>query len=301
MKQLLLHLTLLLSMVLIAGCEPVQVTPTPEPEPTPQPEPQPDPQPEPEAFTLNIEVTDITAHKALLTITPSNDRDRYACVFLSKEQVPVADDDAMLMQAIIERYDPAIFSGTWSEELTPLNPNTDYTVLAFGIQKDTPTTELYRYDFTSAEAEACKIDIESIELVKLFDSREIIALDPSYEYKLAQCECVAIVEMKTSAPTDKVYFWWYEEWMTVEYSEEAFLEDLLLYEPTDTVEFMDMYYSMNDEDRFFFAGIAEDEDGNLSPIYFSEPFVLSKSQCDPADEFFQYVNTSSATTFILAR
>lgn len=297
MKQFLLHVALLMSVIFVVGCEPTNVVPTPEPEPTPQPQPQP----EPDKFTISIEVTDITAYKAMLTITPSNDRDRYACVFLSTEQVPVVDDDATMMQAIIERYDPAIFNGVWSEELTPLSPNTGYTVLAFGIQKDTPTSELFRYDFTSAEAGECKVKIESIDLVKLFDSREIVALDPSFEGQLAECECVAIVEMKTSVPTDNVYFWWYEEWMTAEYSEEAFFEDLLLYEPTDTVEVMDMYYSMNDEDRFFFAGIAEDDEGNKSPIYFGEPFTLSKEQCDPAEEFFTYVNNGSANTFIVKR
>ena len=45
----------------------------------------------------------------------------------------------------------------------------------------------------------------------------------------------------------------------------------------------------------------EDEDGNLSPVYFGEMFTLSKSQCDPAEEFFQYVAASSATTFAIAR
>ncbi|MBQ5736761.1 MAG: hypothetical protein IIV52_03510, partial [Alistipes sp.] len=80
-----------------------------------------------------------------------------------------------------------------------------------------------------------------------------------------------------------------------------FLEDLLLYDPTSTVQPMDMYYSEDISDKFFFAGIAEDENGNLSPIYYGEPFTLSKDQCDPAEEFFQYVNTLSATTFVIAR
>lgn len=86
-----------------------------------------------------------------------------------------------------------------------------------------------------------------------------------------------------------------------EYSEEAFLEDLLLYAPTSTVQAMDMYYSLDSFDKFFFVGMAEDEDGNLSTIYYGEPFTLSKDQCDPAEEFFQDVNTLSATTFVIAR
>ena len=88
--------------------------------------------------------------------------------------------------------------------------------------------------------------------------------------------------MKTSAPTDSVYFWWYEDWMKYEYSEEAFLEDLLLYDPTERIQLMNMYYDL----PMLFAGIAEDGEGNMSPIYYTEIFTLSKEQCSPASEFF---------------
>jgi hypothetical protein len=52
---------------------------------------------------------------------------------------------------------------------------------------------------------------------------------------------------------------------------------------------------------FFFAGIAEDDEGNMSPIYYGDMFVLSKEQCDPAEEFFDYVATRSTNRFIFAR
>ena len=104
--------------------------------------------------------------------------------------------------------------------------------------------------------------------------------------------------MKTSEPTDSVYFWWYEDWMKYEYSEEAFLEDLLLYPPTSNVQLMDMYYDL----PMLFAGLAEDEEGNMSPIYYSEIFTLYKEQCDPAEEFFQYVEgTRSQSCVIIGR
>ena len=125
--------------------------------------------------------------------------------------------------------------------------------------------------------------------MKLFDAQEIIELDKSYSSALAECECVAVVEVKTSAPTNNVYFWWYEDFMKVEYSEEAFLEDLLMYDPTTTTALVDMYYSLDSSDKFFFAGIAEDEEGNISPIYYGDSFLLSKDMCDPAEEFFSYI------------
>ena len=251
-------------------------------------------------LTVDIKVSDITPYTAQLTLTPSNNDEEYACVFLSRDQVPQFDDNEIML-TIINNFDPAIFEGGHSEKLMPLMPNTEYSVLAFGINSGLPTTQLFRYDFTSASAAEGSITVESIDIVKLFDAEAIVALDSNYADALAECSCVAVVEMKTSAPTDKVYFWWYEQWMMDEYSEEAFLEDLLLYAPTSTVQLMDMYYSEYISDKFFFVGMAEDENGNLSPIYYGDMFTLSKDQCDPAEEFFQYVNTLSATTFVIAR
>ena len=255
----------------------------------------------PSDLKIDIKVTDITPYTAQLTLTPSNNNDTYACVFLSRSQVPSYEDEYDQMVAIINDYMPSTFTGSWSEQLMPLMPNSEYSVLAFGIDEEMPTTELFRYDFTSASAAEGTIKIESINLLKLFDAQEIIALDASYAYKLGECECVAIVEAKTSAPTDKIYYWWYEEWMKVEYSDEAFLEDLLLYDYTPSPTLMDMYYSMSSDDAFFFAGIAEDEEGNMSPLYFGEAFTLSTDDCSPAEEFFNYVGTRSANIHIFAR
>ena len=172
---------------------------------------------------------------------------------------------------------------------------------AFGIENNLPTTDMFSYRFTSLEAGTSEVYIESIEIVKLFDVEEIIAIDKSYTSILAECECVAIVEAKTNVPTDKLRFWWYEEWMRVEYLEEAFLEDLLMYDYANNPEMMDMYYSMSDQDRFLFAGIAEDENGNMSEIFYTEPFLMSKDMCDPAEEFFSYVGSASTTAVIFRR
>ena len=250
---------------------------------------------------IEIKVEDITQYNAMLTVTPSKRGEDYACVFLAASQLPPYESEYEQMMFIIENFDPAIFSGPFSEALTPLMPGTEYVVVAFGIENNLPTTDMFSYRFTSLEAGTSEVYIESIEIVKLFDAEEIIALDKSYTSILAECECVAIVEAKTNIPTDKLRFWWYEEWMRVEYSEEAFLEDLLMYDYANNPEMMDMYYSMNDQDRFLFAGIAEDENGNMSEIFYTEPFLMSKDMCDPAEEFFTYVGSASTTAVIFRR
>ena len=250
---------------------------------------------------IEIKVEEITQYNAMLTVTPSKRGEDYACVFLAASQLPPLESEYEQMMFIIENFDPAIFSGPFSEALTPLMPGTEYVVVAFGIENNLPTTDMFSYRFTSLEAGTSEVYIESIEIVKLFDAEEIIALDKSYTSILAECECVAIVEAKTNIPTDKLRFWWYEEWMRVEYSEEAFLEDLLMYDYANNPEMMDMYYSMSDQDRFLFAGIAEDENGNMSEIFYTEPFLMSKDMCDPAEEFFSYVGSASTTAVIFRR
>ncbi len=250
---------------------------------------------------IEIKVEEITQYNAMLTVTPSKRGEDYTCVFLAASQLPPLESEYEQMMFIIENFDPAIFSGPFSEALTPLMPSTEYVVVAFGIENNLPTTDMFSYRFTSLEAGTSEVYIESIEIIKLFDAEDIIALDRSYASALAGCECVAIVEAKTNIPTDKLRFWWYEEWMRVEYSEEAFLEDLLMYDYANNPEMMGMYYSMSDQDRFLFAGIAEDENGNMSEIFYTEPFLMSKDMCDPAEEFFTYVGSASKTAVIFRR
>lgn len=249
------------------------------------------------SLKFDIKVTDITPYSANLNLRPSNNNDIYTCIFLAVSQLPLVDNDYQLMKALMGGFQPSEFTGPIKNEyLGPLMPDTEYVVLAFGIEGNMPTTDLYQVRFTSAEAVEGTTQITDIKLIKLFDTNEIIALDPSYRAKLGDCECVAIVEATTNEPCDTLYFWWYEEWMKVEYSEEAFLEDLLMYPYANNPEIMDMYYSMSPDDLFFFGGIAEDENGNLGDIYYGDSFLLSEDMVSPAEEFFQYVDTDEEET-----
>lgn len=248
------------------------------------------------SLKLNIEVTGITPYEAHLNVRPTNNNETYTCIFLAATQVPLVDSDYQLMKALAGGFQPSEFTGPIKNEyLGPLMPDTEYVVFAFGIDGNMPTTDLYQVRFRSETAVEGTTQITDIQLVKLFDAREIIALDPSYRSKLGDCECVAIVEATTNEPCDTLYFWWYEEWMKIEYNDEAFLEDLLMYPYANNPEIMDMYYSMSRDDLFFFGGIAEDKEGNLGDIYYGDSFLLSKDMVSPAEEFFQYVDTEANT------
>lgn len=243
-------------------------------------------------MTFDIEVSDITPYYAVLDITPSTDEE-YACVFLSADQLPNSGDEFTDMDIIIEYYQPAILTGAHHETLTPLMPSTEYVVVAFGIEDNLPTSHMHSYRFTSDAADKGTVNITDIAMLKLYDAKEILALDRSYATFIGEAECVAVVEATLSAATDTFYFWWYEEWHKIEYNDEVFLEDLLMYEPANNPEVMQMWYSMDENDKFFFAGIAEDENGNLGDIYYGDTFLLTKDMTSPAEEFIAWDKDSN--------
>lgn len=244
-------------------------------------------------MVIDIDVSALTPYNANLTLTPSKDTP-YACVFLSWEQYSFAneDDDMMIMETILTGYMPAIFTDVHSEMLTPLMPNTEYIVVAFGTDRQIPTSALYTHRFTTPEAVLGANSITGFEIHKVFDVGEIIAIDSSYSYLTSQCECVVVAEVYTTEPTDKVYWWWYDAFMHEEYTDEAFLEDLLMYGYTPTLTLYGLWYDV----EFIFAGIVEDEQGNLSNIYYGDIFVPTHGDCSPAEEFFDYVNSEVMST-----
>ncbi|MBR2976139.1 MAG: hypothetical protein IKC57_04805 [Alistipes sp.] len=233
-------------------------------------------------FAIELTVSDITPYDAQLSITPSSD-EPYACVFLTAKQFPESEDEMETMNKIIEYYIPAIFNGPHSEKLTPLMPNSEYVVAAFGCDGKKPTGHLYVKRFTTPAQNDSKVYIEDIKVLHIFDVAEVAAIDARYEPLTEECECLVVVEAVTNTPCDKVYYFWFEEWMRHEYSEEAFFEDLMMYEPTPSPTVITLWYS---PDEFFFAGVAEDEEGNMSDIYYGEAVPILKSNRSAAEEFF---------------
>ena len=231
---------------------------------------------------LDISISDIQAFSAQLHLVPSSD-EQYACAMLAANQLPQIEDEVELMTVLIDQFMPATFVGEINETLTPLMPETEYVVVAFGFDGTYPTSHLFTERFTTANQEAGKTYIEDIRVLHIFDVAEIAALEPKYEPLLEEAECLVVVEAVTNRPCDSVYYFWYESWMMYEYSKEAFVEDLLLYKPIPSPTVVSLWYSA---DEFFFAGMAQDEDGNFSDVYFGEPAPILYENRSPAAEYF---------------
>ena len=240
-------------------------------------------------MTIDITISDITPYTAELALKPSDKRAPYAAVLIKADGYDkFPTDEIERMFYIMEYIKPAIFTGNFSETMLPLMPGEEYVVVAFGCDKEQPTTHLFEERFYAAEAQTGDITLDDVKLHKVFDVEQIVALDSSYAYLLNEYECMVYVEAVTSAPCDKIYYWWYDGFMKEEYEYEAFLEDLILYGITPSPCIMGLWYNF----EFFFAGLAEDNDGDLSDIYFGEIDSIKPSDCSPAEEFFTYIGDS---------
>ena len=234
-------------------------------------------------LNLDITISDIQAFSAMLHLKPSSD-EQYACAMLAASQLPQIEDEAELVNVLIDQFMPATFVGEINEMLTPLMPETEYVVVAFGFDGTYPTTKLFKESFTTATQEAGETYIEDIRVLHIFDVAEIAAIDAKYEPLLEEAECLVVVEAITNRPCDSVYYFWYESWMMYEYSKEAFVEDLILYKPIPSPTILPLWYS---PDEFFFAGMAQDEEGNFSDLYFGEPEPILYENRSPAEEYFK--------------
>lgn len=239
---------------------------------------------------ITLEVSNITNYSADLVITPEDINMPYvATLILAEDFDEMPEDEIERMQLIINLWDYSILRGVWMEQMRPLIAGKEYVIVAFGIDNKMPSTHLFYERYRAKEKADIDLEISDIVIRKVFDAEEIVALDDSYTPILEECQCMVLTEAICNLPCDKFYYWWYWEDERYAYSDEAYLEDFLLYEPTGAYQLMGLWYG----NEYFFAGVVEDDQENLSDIYFGEPFTVSREDCSPAEEFFDYVARSS--------
>lgn len=236
---------------------------------------------------FDIAITDITPYTAQMSITPSCN-ESYAAALISGASLDnMPTDEISLMYTIINYIVPAIFKEPHSEMLTPLMPGTEYAMVAFGCADGHPTSHVTIKRFTTESATVGANAIHDIVIHKVWDVDEIVALDPSYAPLAEEAECLVLVEAIVDDPTCPIYYWWYEGFARDEYSDEAFLEDSLLFGPTPSPEVMGLWYDI----ELFFAGMAEDSNGDLSGIYYGDIFTISRDDCSDAQEYLDMVQS----------
>lgn len=103
---------------------------------------------QPSDNVLTIEVTDITAETAVLSITPSNDDQYTFLVMFADDFAGMADEEIIMM--LLDGFELQFVTGKIENEVVSgLEPGMNFVVYAFGCQGGQATTGLFKKEFST--------------------------------------------------------------------------------------------------------------------------------------------------------
>ena len=243
---------------------------------------------EPSDNQLSISVTDIGSRTATLNVSATND-DPYGIFIVPSAELADYSADSEIMDYLLYWYNPIAASGDFSEPVSGLNPETEYSVCAFGQISGYATTGLFRTDFMTTEAVVGDATIE-VGFEEYFDiaaSLDVLSeIDPGsaaeFESLLEEGIEVLLPCYAKTEPSDVELYYYslysYTDDMFDGVSDDDVIEILMMDYPGEpSILFLANYnYPM------ILLGVAVDENGNPGPLFKSEPFTLTpEGAADP--------------------
>lgn len=234
-------------------------------------------------FTISVE--DLYPRKATVNIVTTND-DSYIATLVQKGRFDGYTDEETI-EYIIQNFNLNYISGSMSDVVTGLTPDTEYELLVFGCQVGEATTALERYTFTTQPNVYADLEF-SLNIGNYYNGAEVAAIDPNYN-SLSRS---AIIHISANVDDEAVNFYFsaLSPLEFPEYDYESLINGLTVEKPADK----DGMYPIEFDEAYIFFGVAEDKDGNFTEIWSSEEIYISKEGCSPAEEFFERVNGNKA-------
>ena len=241
-------------------------------------------------FTLSV--TELHPRKATVKVETTND-DSYVATLVAGDRFE-GNTDAEIMEYILENFTVQYVNSTMSDTATGLVPSTEYELLVFGAQAGTPTTELSRLKFTTAEVVYADLDF-LLSINKYYNGSELAALNSNYE----GFEGTAIVPITANVDAAAVAFY-FNAMNALDfpyYEYETIIEGLVA---DGAVEETTSYYAFEFDTAYTFFGVAEDADGNFTEVWSSKDTTFKVDGCSPAEEFFAAPSAMGARKSVAA-
>lgn len=256
---------------------------------------------EPSDNQLTVTVTEVGARVATVNVSTTND-DPYGIYVVPSSELAEFTTDNEIMEYLLYWYYPTETTGDFSQSITGLTPETEYSVCAFGQVAGLATTGLFRTDFITTEAEIGNATIEVVfdEYYDMAASLDVLnEIDPSLASEIESyisqglevlLPCYAVTE-----PADAEFYYYglysYDESMFEQYTDNDIINTLMMDYPADP----STLYVLNYGEPLIFLGVALDANGNPGPLFKGEPFTLTPEEAADPEGLWDLFGASAST------
>ena len=246
-------------------------------------------------MTLDIKVENKYVRVADVTVTPSTN-EYYTVAIVPFSEVPESSN-AEIIDWLNDNFAMDSYHGEIFSHLNTLQPETSYSILAYGYYGGVVTTDLFRYDFTTDAESECENGVARVDYDGPYSLAELEAYDPDYFYNYAMFEDMGWYamwsEIFTEQPTQDMFYCIYSAQEVSVYGEEAIFADLVSY-PCGKTQLL----TGENGKLYVMCAVCMDYRGNYSEMWISEPFMYNydASTKRPVDELIEKIFGSSASS-----
>lgn len=246
-------------------------------------------------MTLDIKVENKYVRVADITVTPSTN-EYYTVAIVPFSEVPESSN-AEIIDWLNDNFAMDSYHGEIFSHLNTLQPETSYSILAYGYYGGVVTTDLFRYDFTTDAESECENGVVRVDYDGPYSLAELEAYDPDYFYNYAMFEDMGWYamwsEIFTEQPTQDMFYCIYSAQEVSVYGEEAIFADLVSY-PCGKTQLL----TGENGKLYVMCAVCMDYRGNYSEMWISEPFMYNydASTKRPVDELIEKIFGSSASS-----
>ena len=246
-------------------------------------------------MTLDIKVENKYVRVADVTVTPSTN-EYYTVAIVPFSEVPESSN-AEIIDWLNDNFAMDSYHGEIFSHLNTLQPETSYSILAYGYYGGVVTTDLFRYDFTTDAESECENGVVRVDYDGPYSLAELEAYDPDYFYNYAMFESMGWYamwsEIFTEQPTQDMFYCIYSAQEVSVYGEEAIFADLVSY-PCGKTQLL----TGENGKLYVMCAVCMDYRGNYSEMWISEPFMYNydASTKRPVDEIIEKIFGSSASS-----
>ncbi|MBQ5899576.1 MAG: hypothetical protein IIW87_06715 [Alistipes sp.] len=254
----------------------------------------------PSDMTIDISVENCYVRVADICIAPSNDMEQYVATFITTNSIPAdkTTNEDIINWLLGFDLSSNTYKGTIDTTLVGLEPDTEYTALAFGYYGGVVTTDLFRYDFKTEPEGECQNKVIDVNITGPYSLLALETAMPDEFYQYGMFESMGWYAMCASIETEDPNGYVFMNTYT---AEELVTSDMD-YIKAEVVQYTSprncLFVGENDK-LYVMCAVAMDYKGNYTDLWVSDPFSFSFNNGTlPVEELLEklgYTTTQSAT------